>query len=85
MFPVLQNMGMHTKLPFYDKYWKKYMILGYKNRESVAMAAILNKKISSAGIIGDFSPGCLVGIQVTFLKISAFYIFFPGWTLMLLG
>ena len=39
------------------------------------MAAILNKKISSAGIFGDFSPGCWVGIQVTFLKISAFYIF----------
>ena len=52
------------------------MILGYNNRESVAMAAILNKKISSAGIFGDFSPGCLMGIQVTFLKISAFYIFF---------
>ena len=52
------------------------MILGCNNRESVAMAAILNKKISSAGIFGDFSPGCLVGIQVTFLKISAFYIFF---------
>ena len=34
------------------------MILGYNNRESVAMAAILNKKNSSAGIFGDFSPGC---------------------------
>ena len=54
---------------------KNYMIFGYNNRESVAMAAILNKKISSAGIFGDFSQGCLVGIQVTFLKISAFYIF----------
>ena len=62
-----------------------YMILGYNNRKSAAIAAILNKKNSSAGILGDFSPGCLVGIQVTFLKISAFYIFFPGWTLMLLG
>ena len=61
------------------------MILGYNNRESVAMAAILNKKISSAGIFGDFSSGCLVGIQDTFLKISAFYIIFPGWTLMLLS
>ena len=35
-----------------------YMILGYNNRESVAMAAILNKKSSCAGIFGDFSPGC---------------------------
>ena len=41
----------------------------------MAMAAILNKKFSSAGIFRDFAPGCLVGIQVTFLKISAFYIF----------
>ena len=32
------------------------MILGYSNRQVVAMAAIFNKKISSAGIIGDFSP-----------------------------
>ena len=37
---------------------KNYMILGYNNRESVAMAAILNKKSSCAGIFGDFSPGC---------------------------
>ena len=42
----------------------------------MAMAAILNKKISSAGIFWDFSLGYLVGTQVTFLKISAFYIFF---------
>ena len=55
---------------------KKYMILGYNNRESVAMEAILNKKNSSAGIFWAFSPGCLVGIQLTFLKISAFYIIF---------
>ena len=34
------------------------MILGYSNREQVAMAAILNLKISSAGILGDFSPVC---------------------------
>ena len=33
------------------------MILGFNNSESVAMAAILNKKFSSAGIFGDFSPG----------------------------
>ena len=38
------------------------------------MAAISNTDFSSAGIFGDFSPGCLMGIQVTFLKISAFYI-----------
>ena len=60
-----------------------YMILGYNNKESVAMAAILIKKFCPAGIFGDFSPGCLLGIQVTLLKISAFYIF-PGWTLILL-
>ena len=53
-----------------------YMILGYNNRESVAMADILHKKISSAGNFKYFLPGCLVGIRVTFLKISAFYIFF---------
>ena len=33
------------------------MVLGYNNSQSVAMAAILNKKISSTGIFGDFSPG----------------------------
>ena len=43
------------------------------------MAAILNKKISSAGIFGDFSPWYYVVTQATFLKISAFYIFSPGW------
>ena len=57
------------------------MILGYSNRQLVAMAAILNKKISSAGIFGDFSPECWVGIQATFLKISAFYIFFKVGTI----
>ena len=34
------------------------MILGYNNRESVAMVAILNKKIPPLGIFEDFSPGC---------------------------
>ena len=34
------------------------MILGYNNRQPAAMAAILNKNISSAGISRDFSPGC---------------------------
>ena len=37
---------------------KNYMILGYNNRGPAPMAAILNKKISSAGIFEDFSPGC---------------------------
>ena len=72
------------KYPFMTNIEKKYMILGYNNRESVAMVAILNKKNSSAVIFEDFSPGCLVGVQVTFLKLSAFYIF-PGLTLMLPG
>ena len=52
------------------------MSLGNNNMQQVAMAAILNKKISSAGIFGDFAPGCQLAIQITFLKISAFYIFF---------
>ena len=30
--------------PFYDKYWKKYKILGYINRQSVAMTAMLNNE-----------------------------------------
>ena len=34
------------------------MILGYYNKRPAAMAAILNKKNSPAGIFGDFSPGC---------------------------
>ena len=55
------------------------MILGYSNRQLVAMAAILKKKFSSAGIFGDFSPWYYVGTQATFLKISAFFIFFPDW------
>ena len=33
------------------------MILGYSNSQLVAMAAILNKIFSSAGIFGDLSPG----------------------------
>ena len=54
----------------------QYMILGYNNRQTVAKAAILNTAhIFSAWIFGDFSPGCYVGIKVTFLKNSAFYIF----------
>ena len=34
------------------------MILGYNDRQTVAMVAILNKNISSAEILGDFLPGC---------------------------
>ena len=45
----------------------------------MVMAAILDKKISSAGIFGDFARWDKVGIKETFLKNSAFYIFFPGW------
>ena len=60
------------------------MILSYNNRQLADLAATLNKKISPAGIFRDFTLGCWVGIQVTFLKISAFYIF-SGSTLMLLG
>ena len=51
------------------------MILEHSNRELMPMTAILNKKISSAGIFLDFAPGCSVGTQVTVQKISAFYIF----------
>ena len=46
------------KLSFYDKYKKIYIILVHNKRWPAAMAAILNKKISSAGIFWDFSPGC---------------------------
>ena len=49
------------------------MIIGNSIKQLVATV-----KKSSAGIIGDFAPGYLVCIQVTFLKISAFYNF-PGW------
>ena len=55
------------------------MILGYSNRQLVAVAAILKIFFVSAGIYWDFSPWYYVGTQATFLKISAFYIFFPGW------
>ena len=66
-------MGMHTKMPFYDKYWKKkYMILGCNNKESVAMAAILNKNVFSE------HPS-------NFPENFSFLRFFSGWTLMLLG
>ena len=67
-FLCFKTWSCIAKLSFYDKYKEIYMILGYNNRRPVAMAAILNKKLSSAWIFG-------VGIQVTFLKISAFYIF----------
>ena len=69
-------MGMHPKIVFLWEISRNLHDLGYSKRQLVAMAAILNKKNSSAGIFGDFSPGCLVGIEVTFLKNSAFYIFF---------
>ena len=60
---------MHTKVPFYDKYWKKNIILGYNNRESFAMVAILNKK--------NFLRWDFRGPFTRVLKIEAFYIF-PG-------
>ena len=37
---------------------KKYMVLGYTNKQPAAMAAILSKIFSSAGIWEDFAPGC---------------------------
>ena len=36
---------------------KKFMILDYNNRESVAMTAILNKKIPPMGFSGTFHQG----------------------------
>ena len=48
------------------------------------MAAILNKKISSAGIFGDFSP-VLSGRPSNFPENFSFLHFFSGWTLMLVG
>ena len=84
---VMTNVAIMIPLCFlYFKTWvctpkclfmtnieKNYKILGYNNRESWI------KTFFSAGIFGDFSPGCLVGIQFQ-LSTS-----FPGWTLMLLG
>ena len=55
------------------------MILGYKNRESVAMATILNKKNSSAGIFTRVFSGRPSNFPENF----SFLHFF--WTLMLLG
>ena len=37
---------------------KDYIFVGYNNKQPVAMAAILNRKFPSAGILGDFAPGC---------------------------
>ena len=56
MFSVFQTWVCTPKLSFYDKYQEIYMLLGYSNKQLVAMAAILNKNVSSAGIFGDFSP-----------------------------
>ena len=52
------------------------MILGYSNRESVALAAILNKKISSAWIFRDFSPAVFSGPPSNFPENFNFLHFF---------
>ena len=36
---------------------KNYMILGFNNKESVAMVAILNKKFPPLGFSGTFHQG----------------------------
>ena len=50
------------------------MILGNSNIQQVVMVAILNKKFLR-WVFFDFAPGYEVGIHVTFLKVSASYIF----------
>ena len=47
------------KCLFMTNIGKKYMILGYKNRQSVAMAAILNKKKSPLRSLGTFHHGII--------------------------
>ena len=66
------------KLIFYNKCWKKCIILGYNNRRPVSMAAILNKK-SSTGIL------VLSEHLSNFPENFNFLHFFPVWTLLLLG
>ena len=63
------------KLSFYDKYWEIYMILGYSSRQLVAMAAILNKDFSSAGLFTIV----LSGHPSNFPENFSFLHFFPGW------
>ena len=77
VFLVPENMGLDTKISFVGSKIKKlqhYTCFGKK--PLTWTAAILNKKISSAGIFGDFVAGLSVGPKVTFLKNSAFYNFF---------
>ena len=44
LFCLIQNMNMHTKISFYDKYFKSCRILMYCNTQTVALAAIVDKK-----------------------------------------
>ena len=61
-----------------------YMILGYNNMESVAMAAILNKKFLRWDFRGLF-PRVFSRHPSNFPENFSFLRFFPGWTLMFLG
>ena len=55
------------------------MILGYSNRQLVTMAAILNKKFSSAGIFWGLFTMVLSGHPSNFPDNFSFLHFFPGW------
>ena len=56
VFSVFQKFGMHPKTVFLWQILRNLHDFRYSNRQLVAMAAILNEKISSAGIFLDFSP-----------------------------
>ena len=84
MFLVFPNMSMHTELPFYDKYYKNYMILGYNKRQPVAMAAILNTFFPPLGFLELFTR-VLREHPSNFPDNFSFLQLFLGWILMLLG
>ena len=74
-------MGMHTLSM--ENINQVTAFLRYGDSQLGATGTILDKT-SYGGIFGDYIPGCWVGTQINFLKISAFYIF-PFWSLMFLG
>ena len=56
-FLVSLNKYIYMYDVYNDKYNEMYKILGYSNRQLVAMVGHLDKTLSSAGIWGDFAPG----------------------------
>ena len=61
------------------------MILGYNIRESVAMAAILNKKLFLRWDFRGLFTRVINGQPFNFPENFSVLHFFSGWTLMLLG